>query len=449
LFSTIFVINSFENYSTNLVERTQKSYPMKRHIFPFITFLLLSGRLMASQILIPMDETQKNHLKSYGIAYWVLKKYDTEVEWLLNYRGGAFMFPQNQAFENEMVIRGVSYEVISEGQASQIRAEVTSPDVNMDVVKLQKPPKVAVYSPKTAQPWDDAVTLAMAYAEIPYDLIFDEEVLNAKLPEYDWLHLHHEDFTGQMGKFFHQKDQKWYQEQLREDRRNAAKFGYGKVSMMKLAVAKKVREFVAGGGYMFAMCTATDTYDIALAAEGTDIVDSFYDGDGADGNADQKLNYGNTFAFQNFSLILHPQVIEFSNIDSYPSYEQRPIAENNDFFNLFQFSAKYDAIPTMLTQNHETTIHGFMGQTTAFKKSLMKPEVIILGENRSLNEARYIHGTFLKGFWTFYGGHDPEDYQHHVGEEPTDLNLHPNSPGYRLILNNVLFPAAKKKKMKT
>ncbi|MDI9857655.1 MULTISPECIES: asparagine synthetase B [Flectobacillus] len=421
---------------------------MKRLIFPFIIFFLFCTRAWASYILIPMDDTQKNHLKAYGLAYWVLKNHETEVEWLLNYRGGAFMVQQAQKFENELVIRGISYEVISDGDAAQIRTELSSPDVNMDVVKLQKPPKVAVYSPKTAQPWDDAVTLAMTYAEIPYDLIFDEDVLNNKLPEYDWLHLHHEDFTGQMGKFWNQSSQPWYQAQLREDKKNAAKYGFNKVSQLKLGVVKKIRDFVAGGGYMFAMCTATDTYDIALAAEGLDIVDAFYDGDGYDPNADKKLNYANSFAFQNFGLVYHPQVIEFSTIEAYPNNE-RPVREDNDYFNLFQFSAKWDPIPTMLTQNHETTIHGFMGQTTSYKKSLIKPEVTILGENRSLNEARYIHGTFLKGFWTFYGGHDPEDYQHFVNEEPTDLNLHPNSAGYRLILNNVLFPAAKKKKQKT
>jgi hypothetical protein len=426
----------------------KKNTPMKRLIFPFIIFLMISGKLWASQILIPMDDSQKNHLKSYGIAYWVLKTHDTEVEWLLNYRGGAFMFPQAQKFENELTIRGVSYQVISEGEAAQIRAEVTSPDVNMDVVKLQKPPRVAVYSPKTAQPWDDAVTLAMTYAEIPYDLIFDDEVMNTKLPEYDWLHLHHEDFTGQMGKFANQSGQPWYQAQLREDKKNAAKFGFNKVSQLKLGVAKKIQEFVAGGGYMFAMCTATDTYDIALAAEGHDIVDAYYDGDGYDNQADSKLDFAKCFAFQNFNLVYHPQVIEFSSIEAYPN-ESRPVTEENDYFSLFQFSAKYDPIPTMLTQNHETTIHGFMGQTTSYKKSVLKPEVTILGENRSLNEARYIHGTYLKGFFSFYAGHDPEDYRHFVNEEPTDLNLHPNSPGYRLILNNVLFPAAKKKKQKT
>ena len=324
---------------------------MKRLLFPFIIFLMISGRMWASQILIPMDDTQKNHLKSYGIAYWVLKTPDTEVEWLLNYRGGAFMFPQAQKFENELTIRGVSYQVISEGEAGQIRAEVTSPDANMDVVKLQKPPRVAVYSPKTAQPWDDAVTLAMTYAEIPYDLIFDDEVMNTKLPEYDWLHLHHEDFTGQMGKFANQSGQPWYQAQLREDKRNAAKFGFSKISQFKLSVAKKIQEFVAGGGYMFAMCTATDTFDIALASEGHDIVDAYYDGDGYDSQADSKLDFTKCFAFQNFSLVYHPQVIEFSSIEAYPN-ESRPVTEENDFFNLFQFSAKYDPIPTMLTQNH-------------------------------------------------------------------------------------------------
>ena len=426
-----------------------KVKPMKRLILPFIIFLSISSQVFASRIFIPMDETQKNHLKAYGIAYWVLKKYELEVDWLLNYRGGSFMFPQSQAFENELVIRGVSYEVISEGQASQILAEVANPEANMDAVKLQKAPRVAVYSPKSVNPWDDAVTLVMSYAEIPYDIIFDQEVMKSKLPEYDWLHLHHEDFTGEMGKFYQYRGEKWYQDQLREDQQNAKMFGYSKISELKLNVAKKIREFVGGGGYMFAMCTATDTYDIALAADGIDIVEPMYDGDGSDPNANQKLNYDNTFAFQGFGVITNPQILEFSNIEAYPSNEGRPIQESNDYFSLFTFSAKWDPVPTMLTQNHENTIKGFMGQTTSYRKSMIKPEVIILGENRSLNEARYIHGTFLKGFWTFYGGHDPEDYQHHVGEEPTDLNLHPNSAGYRLILNNILFPAAKKKKQKT
>jgi len=420
---------------------------MKRVLLPFIIFLMLSSSLRANQLLIPMDETQKNHLKSYGLVYWVLANYELEVDWLLNYRGGSFMVPVNQAFVNECIIRGISYSIISDAEGAQIIAIVKDPDANMDAVKLQKVPKIAVYSPNSTQPWDDAVTMALTYAEIAYTKIFDEEVLDGKLPEYDWLHLHHEDFTGQYGKFIRMRGQSWYQQQQIEAEQIAKKYGYEKVSQAKLAVVKKVKEFVLGGGYMFAMCNATDTYDIALAADGLDILESPYDGDAADPSADSKLNFENTFAFKDFSLIYDPYTVEFSDIDN--TSEERNVNEPNDYFNLFEFSAKYDPIPTMLTQNHNNLIKGFMGQTTAYKKHLIKPEVIILAENRELNEARYIHGTVGKGFWTFYGGHDPEDYQHYVGEEPTDLNLHPNSAGYRLILNNVLFPAAKKKKLKT
>jgi hypothetical protein len=420
---------------------------MKRVLLPFIIFLMLSSSLRANQLLIPMDETQKNHLKSYGLVYWVLANYELEVDWLLNYRGGSFMVPVNQAFVNECIIRGISYSIISDAEGAQIIAIVKDPDANMDAVKLQKVPKIAVYSPNSTQPWDDAVTMALTYAEIAYTKIFDEEVLDGKLPEYDWLHLHHEDFTGQYGKFIRMRGQSWYQQQQIEAEQIAKKYGYEKVSQAKLTVVKKVKEFVLGGGYMFAMCNATDTYDIALAADGLDILESPYDGDAADPSADSKLNFENTFAFKDFSLIYDPYTVEFSDIDN--TSEERNVNEPNDYFNLFEFSAKYDPIPTMLTQNHNNLIKGFMGQTTAYKKHLIKPEVIILAENRELNEARYIHGTVGKGFWTFYGGHDPEDYQHYVGEEPTDLNLHPNSAGYRLILNNVLFPAAKKKKLKT
>lgn len=421
--------------------------PMKRLLLPLILFLTLAVRAQASRILIPMDESQKNHLKAYGIAYWVLKQFETEVDWLLNYRGGSFMLPHTQKFASEMTIRGVSFEVISEAQASQILTQVAAPDANMDAVKLQKAPKIAVYSPKTKQPWDDAVTLVMTYAEIPYDIIFDEEVMNSKLPEYDWLHLHHEDFTGQYGKFFHFRDQPWYIAQKREAEEIARKFGFTKVPQLKLAVVKKIRDFCLGGGYMFAMCNATDTFDIALAAQNTDMVDSFYDGDPFDPNANQKLDFGQTFAFRNFQVFTNPYLIEFSNIDNQP--EERGLSEHNDYFSLFQFSAKWDPIPTMLTQNHMNVIKGFMGQTTAFKKNFIKPEVVVMAENRAANEARYIHSPYGKGFFTFYGGHDPEDYRHEIGEEPTDLNLHPNSAGYRLILNNILFPAAKKKKQKT
>ncbi len=407
----------------------------------------LSSNLFANRILIPMDETQRNHLKAYGIAFWLLKTHGTEVEWLLNYKGGSFLFTASQTFINECVIRGVSYEVISEAESQSILNVIASNDANMDAVKLNKAPKIAVYSPKTTQPWDDAVTLVLTYAEIPYDKIFDEEVLENKLPEYDWLHLHHEDFTGQFGKFLRMRGQAWYQEQKQEAEMIAKKFGYTKIPDLKLGVSRKIRDFVFGGGYMFAMCNATDTFDIALAADGIDIVEAPYDGDGADPNAESKLKYDNCFAFKDFRLITNPYEMEFSSIDN--QQEERGVTENNDYFSLFQFSAKWDPIPTMLTQNHANLIKGFMGQTTAFKKQYIRPDVITLAENRSIGEARYIHGTAGKGFWTFYGGHDPEDYQHYVGEEPTDLNLHPNSAGYRLILNNVLFPAAKKKKLKT
>ncbi len=409
--------------------------------------VLISANCFASRILIPMDESQANHLKAYGIAYWVLQR-DVEVDWLLNYRGGSFLMDYQQVFENELIIRGISYQVISDAQASQITAEIASPSSNTDVMKLEKAPKIAVYSPKSKQPWDDAVTLVLTYAEIPYDVIFDDEVLYDELPEYDWLHLHHEDFTGQFGKFERSyRNFPWYIQQKQEFYESAQKHGFAKVSELKLAVVKKIREFVVGGGFLFAMCSATDTYDIALAADGVDICAAVYDGDPPDPNAQKLLDYSNTFAFQEFILKMDPYEYEYSNIDNVP--ESRGLSQNNDYFTLFEFSAKWDPIPTMLTQNHERIIKGFMGQTTAYKRRLVKPDVVVMGETRSIDEVRYIHGIFGKGFWTFYGGHDPEDYQHIVGEEPTDLNLHPNSPGYRLILNNILFPAAKKKKQKT
>ncbi|MFN6943833.1 MAG: asparagine synthetase B [Cytophagaceae bacterium] len=420
---------------------------MKKLIFLLTVIFFTAPSLQASKLLLPMDESQKNHLKSYGIAYWVLT-HDSDVNWLLNYRGGSFMFDHNEKFEKECLIRGVSYEVISAAKATKILEEIARPDVNMEMVKLEKAPKIAVYSPKTKLPWDDAVTLVLTYAEIPYDIVFDDEVMYGELPKYDWLHLHHEDFTGQYGKFYSMyKNQPWYIKQQQEYEAVAKKHGLNKVSQLKLAVVKKIRDFCAGGGFVFAMCSATDTYDIALAADGVDICESMYDGDPADPQAQSKLNFNNTFAFQNFSLVTNPYEYEYSNIDN--QMKERGLTEKDDYFTLFDFSAKWDLIPTMLTQNHETTIKGFMGQTTGFKKRLIKPEVLILGENKSINEAKYIHGTFGKGTWTFYGGHDPEDYQHFVGEEPTDLNLFPNSPGYRLILNNILFPAAKKKKQKT
>jgi len=423
---------------------------MKKYFVSLVTIMLftLNFAAKANYLFVPMDKAQKDHLKAYGITFWVLQQ-EVEAEWLLNYRGGSFMFKYIQKFENELVVRGISYEVISDAQAVQIKNEIGSPEANMDIMKLEVPPKIAVYSPKSKQPWDDAVTLVLTYAEIPYDIVFDDEVIEDVLHKYDWLHLHHEDFTGQHGKFHRNfSTYKWYQDQTRELEEIANKHGFKKVSQLKAAVVKKIRDYCAGGGFLFAMCSATDTYDIALAADGVDICDSPYDGDPYDPAAQSKLNFKNTFAFTNFHLELDYNEYEYSDIDNQQK-ERMGITELNDYFKLFQFSAKWDPIPTMLTQNHQHNIKGFMGQTTAFKKNLIKPEVVIMGENKTVNEARYMHGTFGKGTWTFYGGHDPEDYQHFVGEEPTDLALHPNSPGYRLILNNILFPAAKKKKQKT
>jgi len=394
-----------------------------------------------------MDESQTNHLKAYGIAYWVIDK-DVSVDWLLNYRGGSFMFPYNSIFEDECNIRGVSYQVIADIQAAAIIKEIADPAVNEDVVKLQKAPKIAVYSPKNKQPWDDAVTMVLTYAEIPYDVIYDDEVMAGKLASYDWLHLHHEDFTGQYGKFWARyRNAAWYIENQKAAEETAHNLGFQKVSQLKLAVAKKIRGFVMGGGYLCAMCSAPDSFDVALAADGVDICDVMFDGDPADPKAQQKLNYDNCLAFTNFRISQNPQEYEISNIDVVPA--QRHVQQKNDLFTLFDFSAKWDPVPTMLCQNHETVIRGFMGQTTAFNKNTLKATDLILGENKALGEARYIHGEYGKGTWTFYGGHDPEDYRHMVGDPPTDLNIHPNSAGYRLILNNVLFPAAKKKKRKT
>ncbi len=419
---------------------------MKILAYITIVFIVFSAPLRAAYVLIPMDTEQKNHLKAYGVAYWILKN-GVSVDWLLNYRGGSFAYKHAAALEQECQIRGVSYEVLADGQYSKIQAEIANPEVNMDIVKMEKAPRIAVYAPPYNLPWDDAVTLVLTYAEIPYDLIYDEEVLSGILPKYDWLHLHHEDFTGQYGKFYGQyRNQQWYQQQVRDAEADAAKMGFSKVSQLKLAVAQKIRDYVVGGGFMFAMCSATDSYDIALAAEGDDICDQMFDGDPPDPQAQQKLDYGKTFAFEKFKLEMNPYQYEFANIDV-PVPRQVP--PSTDYFTLFEFSAKWDPVPTMLTQCHTRTVKGFMGQTTAFRNEIIKSEVLVMGENKSASEARYIHSSHGFGTWTFYGGHDPEDYQHFVGDPPTDLNLHPNSPGYRLILNNVLFPAAKKKPQKT
>lgn len=420
---------------------------MKKYLITLL-FLLTILTSQAAYLLIPMDNTQKNHLKAYGVAYWILER-EVEVSWLLNYCGGSFMCQHHQQIENEMVIRGVSYEVIADVQSQQILLEIGRAEVNMDEVKLHKAPHIAVYSPKNRLPWDDAVTLALTYAEIPYDVVYDNEIMGGVLPMYDWLHLHHEDFTGQYGKFWRAfRTAAWYQEDVRVNEENARMLGFDKVSQLKLAVAKTIRDFVSGGGYLFSMCSAPDSFDVALAADGVDIVDVMFDGDPPDPNAQQRLNFDNCFAFRDFQISTNPYEYEISSIDVTDT-RSRSINEQNDFFTLFDFSAKWDPVPTMLCQNHMQVIKGFMGQTTAFNSKYVKPNVLIMGENKAAGEARYIHGEYGFGTFTFYGGHDPEDYRHLVGDPPTDLNLYPNSPGYRLILNNVLFPAAKKKKQKT
>jgi hypothetical protein len=416
-------------------------------------FILLSTSysvLMAqSKILIPMDLKQTDHLKSYGIAFWLLEK-NGEVDWLLNYRGGSFMMDYNDVLARECRVRGVFFESLAAGDAASIYAEVQREDNNQDVVRLEKAPKIAVYAPPGFKPWDDAVTMALEYAEIYYTKVWDEEVLTGKLAEYDWLHLHHEDFTGQYGKFYSNfRNAQWYIEQQMLYEREAQRLGYKKVSDEKKAVARSIREFIGSGGFMFAMCSATDSYDIALGSEYVDIADVMFDGDPPDRNAQAKLDFSKTLAFENFKIDMNPFRYEYSDIDI-PQSDPPPLRDpNTDYFTLFEFSAKYDPVPTMLTQDHVNIIKGFMGQTTAFRKSCIKKPITILAEREGSEEVKYIHGNFGRGTFTWYAGHDPEDYQHAVGDPPTDLNLHKNSPGYRLILNNVLFPAAKKKQQKT
>jgi len=409
--------------------------------------LLLASSLFASHILIPMDEGQKNHLKAYGIAYWILQN-DIEVEWLLNYRGGSFLIKDFKDIEDECVIRGVSYQILADVQAAQILTEISDPEINMESVKLEKAPKVAVYSPKSKLPWDDAVILVMTYAEIPYEIIYDEEIIKGKLPTYDWLHLHHEDFTGQYGKFYaNYKNDAWYQQQVKDLEDIATSLGFNKVSELKKAVVTNISNYVAGGGYLFTMCSGTDSFDITRAAMDTDICESMFDGDPADPNAQSKLKFDQCFAFEDFTLVKNPNQYEFSDIDATDIHYK--VGQQNDFFILFDFSAKWDVVPTMLCQNHTQVVRGFMGQTTAFRRNLIKSSTLVMGESPKSGTAKYLHGEHGLGQWTFYGGHDPEDYQHRVNDPPTDLNLFPNSAGYRLILNNILFPAAKKKKQKT
>ena len=427
---------------------------IKKGLLMMVLIAAVVGQLKAAYILLPMDpEKQKDHLKAYGITYWVLKN-GVEAWWLLNYRGGSFAFEYNRPFEKECMTRGVSYEIIPDAQFKNILDQIANPEVNMEAMKLEKAPKIAVYTPeidgkgKAIQPWEDAVTLVLTYAEIPFDMLYDREVLQDKLPQYDWLHLHHEDFTGQLGRNRGYRNASWYEEYKTRSEDLAYSLGYKKISHSKLAVVKKIREWVAGGGFMFAMCSATETYDIALAADGIDICDAIFDGDPIDPNAQSKLDFNKTFAFKNFILADGPSGHNFSTIDVGRGWS-RNVSPQQDYFTLFDFSAKWDPVPSILTQCHTRTIKGFIGQTTAFRKQYLKTNVLILGENKAQNEARYIHGIFGKGFWTFYGGHDPEDYLHRVEDPDTDLSLHPDSPGYRLILNNILFPAARKKERKT
>lgn len=420
---------------------------MQRNLFFLALFIMFSLSIRASFVLIPMDaESQKNHLKAYGITYWVLEN-GQKAEWLLNYRGGSFLIPDSERLRKECTIRGVSFEILSNAQAESILASIDSPSQNQESVLLEKAPKVAVYTPSGKKPWDDAVTLVLTYAEIPYKTVYDTEVLNDELLLYDWLHLHHEDFTGQYGKFYRAyRSAPWYIQEKKEAEELAASLGYNKVSEQKLAVAKKVRDYVIGGGFMFAMCSATDSFDIALSADNVDICESMFDGDPSEPGYQNKIDYQNTFAFKDYILEKSPMVYEFSSIDM---TRKRRVPKEQDYFTLMEFSAKWDPIPTMLCQNHTAIVKGFMGQTTSFDPSQVKSNVLILGETKLNGEAKYIHGIKGKGFFTFYGGHDPEDYQHRVGDPKTELELHPNSPGYRLILNNILFPAAEKKKHKT
>jgi len=419
-----------------------------------LSCLFFLVQLQASYIYLPMShDKQRDHLKAYGITYWVLEQ-GIEAYWLLNHDGGSFAFPHSTAFEKECKTRNVSYKVMPDAKFAALRSEIANPEVNEEVVKLEQAPKIAVYTPdfnargEKIQPWDDAVTMVLTYAEIPYETIYDREVLEDKLAEYDWLHLHHEDFTGQYGKFYkNYHTQPWYKENQKKMESLATSLGFEKVSMLKLAVVKRIKEYVEGGGFMFAMCSATDTYDIALACEGHDICASIYDGDGAEKIDPSKIDYSKTFAFKDFSLVENPYQYEYSTIDT--DAATRRVNVESDYFSLFDFSAKWDPIPTMLTQNHTRTVKGFIGQTTAFHKEQVKTDVLILGENKGNDEVRYIHGSQGYGTWSFFAGHDPEDYKHYVGDPETDLSLHPNSPGYRLILNNILFPAAEKKKRKT
>jgi len=421
---------------------------MKESKIIIVIFILICiSSVQSTSILIPMDLKQNNHLKAYGVAFWTLE-HGINVRWLLNYRGGSFLIEYDEAVIRRCSIVGVSYERISGSSVASILHTIENS--NMEVILLEKSPTIAVYVPPNHLPWDDAVTLSLTYAEIPYDKVWDEEVIEGKLYQYDWLHLHHEDFTGQYGKFYGSyRNAPWYVKQQQLYEKEAKRLGFPKVSLLKLSVVKKITDYIQRGGFLFAMCSATDSYDIALAAQNTDICDIVFDGDPLDPDYKSKLDYTKCLAFENFDLFTQPTIYEYSTIDTTPLDHTAVQIGREDYFTLFEFSAKYDPVPTMLTQNHVSVIHNFMGQTTAFHKSVIKENVVIMAEKKGTDEVKYVHGNYGKGTFTFYGGHDPEDFRHYVGDPPTDLNLHKNSPGYRLILNNILFPAAKKKKLKT
>lgn len=415
--------------------------------FTIVLALLVVSCAYSQRVLIPMDLAQKDHLKAYGVTYNSLKQ-GSNIEWLLNYRGGSFLCPMEQKIVDMCRLMGVSFEVIDGGAVAGIYAEIE--ESNMEVVLLEKAPKIAIYTPPNKLPWDDAVTLALSYAEVPYETIWDTEVLAGKTTDFDWIHLHHEDFTGQFGKFYSSyRNALWYKQEVATNQEMARSLGFSKVSDLKLAVALKLRDYVAGGGFLFAMCSATDTWDVALAARNVDIVPAEFDGDGIDVDAQSKLDFEECLAFENFTVELNPLVYEHSNIDIKPEAEMKAFGSDASFFTLFDFSAKYDPVPTMLVQNHVNIIQDFLGQNSAFNSQVLKPHVVVLGSYTQDGHAKYIHGNFGKGTWTFLGGHDPEDYTHFIGDPPTDLNLHRMSPGYRLILNNILFPAAQKKEHKT
>jgi len=417
---------------------------IKKNIF--ILGVILNLIFSTQKILIPMDENQTNHLKAYGIAFSSLEM-NNKVDWLLNYRGGSFVFDFSNQIKKECLLKNVSCEFLSIEEISMIYSMIE--EENMELVVLEKTPKIAVYSPPNQQPWDDAVTLALTYADIKYDVIFDEEVMNGDLYKYDWLHLHHEDFTGQYGKFYRYRNQKWYKEMENSFIKTANKYGFNTVHSFKKTIAIKIRDYINNGGFLFAMCSATDSFDIALSYYSIDFAHSIYDGTPIEEQNLNEINYNNGIAFKDYELYLDPTIYEYSNIDFPSSHQPNTRSAESDYFTLSGFSAKWDPVPSMLIQNHVNNINGFMGQTTGYNKKFLKSHVLILGEDLYSEQVKYIHGNVGKGTFTFLGGHDPEDYRHFVGDPATDLDLHRNSPGYRLILNNILFPAAKKKKKKT